>query len=66
MLPILLVLGATGALLEFKRLVGRPPKDGDLSRLQQSEERLKRVLQVSSRPPSRGTSSSLQTCRNQL
>ena len=47
MLPILLVLGATGALLEFKRLVDRPPKEGDLYRLQKSEEHLKRVLQVS-------------------
>lgn len=46
MLPILIVLGATGALLEFKRLVDRPPKEGDLFRLQKSEEHLKRVLQV--------------------
>ncbi len=46
MLPILLVLGATGALLEIKRLVHRPPQEGDLYRLQQSEEKLKRVLQV--------------------
>lgn len=46
MLPILLVLGATGALLELKRLVDRPPKDGDLFRLQRSEEHLKSVLQV--------------------
>jgi len=48
MLPILLVLGATGALLEIKRLVQRPPQEGDLYRLQQSEEKLKRVLQVPS------------------
>lgn len=47
MLPIILVLGATGALLEIKRLIARPPKDGDLLRLRQSEEQLKRVLQVS-------------------
>jgi hypothetical protein len=50
MLPILLVLGATGAILEIKRLVARPPKEGDLFRLQQSEEKLKRVLQVNNRP----------------
>ena len=47
MLPLLIVLGATGALLEIKRLVNRPPQDGDAIRLKQSEERLRRVLQAS-------------------
>ena len=47
MLPLLIVLGATGAVLEVKRLMSRAPKDGDMFRLQQSEEKLKRVLQVS-------------------
>lgn len=47
MLPLLLVLGATGALLEIKRLVNKPPQDGDAIRLKQSEERLRRVLQAS-------------------
>ena len=54
MLPILLVLGATGALLEIKRLIDRPPQDGDALRLKQSEARLRKVLQVS-RPEAIGT-----------
>ena len=50
MIPILLVLGATGALLEIKRLINRPPQDGDAIRLKQSEERLRRVLEVTHLP----------------
>lgn len=47
MIPILLALGATGALLELRRLTGRetdsPP---DLQSLRENETRLKRLVQV--------------------
>lgn len=46
MLPLLIVLGATGAVLELKRLVARPSSDDDSFKFQQNEEKLKRILQV--------------------
>lgn len=50
MLPILVALGATGALLELRRLVSRPEAellaDADVQSLRENEQRLKQVLQV--------------------
>ncbi|KAK9791617.1 hypothetical protein WJX73_000124 [Symbiochloris irregularis] len=49
MLPILVALGATGALLELRRLVSRPEAeplaDADVQSLRENEHRLKQLLQ---------------------
>lgn len=49
MLPILVALGATGALLELRRLVSKdsePIADADVQSLRENEERLRQLLQV--------------------
>ena len=48
MIPVLLALGATGAVLELRRLVQRGPDlPTDVQTLRDNEQRLKRVLQAS-------------------
>ena len=49
MIPVLLALGATGAVLELRRFVQRSPDlPVDVQSLQENELRLRRVLQVCS------------------